>query len=44
MAKYELYRPRRSNNASVTYDQSKQITRLEHKVNELRRILKGYLG
>ncbi len=44
MAKYELYRPRRSNNARVTYDQSKQITRLENKVNELRRILQKYLG
>ena len=32
MAKYELYRPRRSNNARVTYDQSKQITRLERLV------------
>ena len=45
MPKYILWRPRRRNSESkVTYNQSKQITRLENKINELQRTLKGYLG
>lgn len=44
MPKYELYKPRRGYNSKTTYDQSKQITRLENKINELRRILHRYLG
>ena len=45
MPKYILWRPgRRNSEAKTTYNQSKQITRLENKINELQRTLKGYLG
>tara|TARA_R110000787_G_scaffold99273_1_gene203814 strand:+ start:266 stop:406 length:141 start_codon:yes stop_codon:yes gene_type:complete len=45
MPKYVLHRPKKSNyEAKVTYDKSKQITRLENKINELRRIIQGNLG
>ena len=44
MPKYELYKSRRSNKARTVYDQSKQVTRLENKINELRRMLQKYLG
>ena len=44
MPKYELYKSRRSNNARTVYDQSKQVTRLENKINELGRMLQKYLG
>ena len=43
MPKYILWKPRNSK-AEITYNQSKQITRLENKINELQRALKGYLG
>ena len=38
MPKYELYKPRRGYNSKTTYDQSKQITRLENKINEYNNI------